>query len=62
MVRLDLSDQEAATLKAVLESDLADLSFEISSTDSLDYREALKRRKATVIRLIEMLSPSRQAV
>ena len=61
MVRLDLSKQEAVTLRTVIESDLADLSYEIASTDSFDYRESLKRKKATLVRVLEMLAHSRQA-
>lgn len=48
MIRLDLTDDERATLVGVLESYLSDLRMEISDTDSLDFRNMLKERKAVI--------------
>ncbi len=48
MIRLDLDDEEARILRDVLDSQLSDLRYEISNTDSYDYRQALKQRKAVV--------------
>jgi ElaB/YqjD/DUF883 family membrane-anchored ribosome-binding protein len=42
-MRLELSDDEVKGLRDTLESVLRDLSYEIANTDSLEYRENLKR-------------------
>lgn len=44
MVELRLSDDKAALLTEILESDLADLRVEIARTDTFEYREGLKKR------------------
>lgn len=48
MVQLDINDEEREVLAGVLDSYLSDLRMEISNTDSLDFREMLKKRKAVV--------------
>jgi hypothetical protein len=45
MVQLELSPEDAATLRTVLESVVSDLRYEINKTDSHDYREDLKRKQ-----------------
>lgn len=45
MVQIQLSHEHAEVLVSVLESALSDLSYEISNTDSQDYRDMLKRRR-----------------
>ena len=42
MTHLELSREDAEALAAVIESTLSDLRYEISNTDSLDFRETLK--------------------
>jgi hypothetical protein len=59
MVRLELSDEDAAALGLALESTLSDLRYEISSTDRQDFRDTLKRRKEALMRVLEQLSASR---
>lgn len=49
MIDLVLTPQEREELRLVLESCLADLSFEIARTDGYDFRLALKQRR-TILR------------
>lgn len=58
MVALDLSDAEIAILAEILESTLSDLRMEIADTDSMDYREMLKQRKAVLTKALEALRPT----
>ena len=55
MATVTLSDEEAALLKDILDGYLSDLRMEIADTDSLDFREMLKKRKAFLGRLLEQL-------
>ncbi len=48
MIRIDLSEAEAATLQDVLDSYLSDLRMEIADTDRMDFREGLKKRKKVI--------------
>jgi hypothetical protein len=45
-VDLALTAQEGEDLRLMLEGDLADLSVEIAHTDSYDFREELKEKRA----------------
>lgn len=45
-MQLELSEDEADSLREVLSSYLSDLRMEIADTDSLDFREGLKQREA----------------
>lgn len=45
MIRIELTETEAATLREVVEGYLSDLRMEIADTDRLDFRESLKERK-----------------
>ena len=56
MIRLELSEAEAATLRDVLESYVSDLRMEIAGTEEMGLREALKAREAVLNGLIERLS------
>lgn len=55
MIRIDLNDEEREILRTVLESYHSDLRMEIADTDSQDFREMLKRRKAVVRKALEAL-------
>lgn len=55
MATIELNEDEAATLRKVLENYLSDLRMEIADTDALDYREQLKERKALLNRVLEQL-------
>ena len=47
MIELDLTREEREVLLEILEADLSDLRMEIADTDSLDFRDMLKGRKAS---------------
>ena len=53
MIHLDLDATERSTLMETLESYLADLSYEIASTDSFDYREKLKAKRDVLNKILQ---------
>ncbi len=61
MRTVDLSDEDIEILVAVLRSYLSDLRMEIADTDSLEFREILKRRKAVLLRAIGALENNQKA-
>jgi hypothetical protein len=48
---IQLTDEEAEILKSVLEEYISELRMEVSNTDSMDFREDLKRKEAILKRL-----------
>ena len=58
MAQLDLDDQESKILYETLQSYLSDLSYEISNTDSQDFREQLKARRAVLEKIKSALEPA----
>jgi ElaB/YqjD/DUF883 family membrane-anchored ribosome-binding protein len=56
MLRLTLSDPEAAALRSILEAKLASLRNEIDHTDSRRFREKLRELASTVERLLDRLA------
>ena len=61
MLSVDLSPDEAAILRSVLESTISDLGMEIAGTDSLDFREHLKDRRAVLHKVLAALDPGSAA-
>jgi len=59
MIHLDLTDEEAGILDEALESYLSDLRYEIGNTDSLDYRNMLKNKKAVLRKVANTLADSK---
>jgi len=59
MAQLTLTDQEAGTLRRVLEQYVSDLRMEIADTDAMDFREQLKREEAFLKTVIEQLGRER---
>ena len=55
MIELDLTREEREVLLETLQNDLSDLRMEIADTDSLDFRNMLKDRKAVLSKVIEAL-------
>jgi len=55
MARLDLSPEEARMLRDVLESYLSDLRMEIAGTESVSFRENLKKTEAFLKDLLSRL-------
>lgn len=58
MLQLDLNDAEKTYLIEVLESYLSDLRYEIADTDSQDFRERLKEKKAALEKILTALQQS----
>jgi hypothetical protein len=55
MVHIELEPHDAEVLRLALENYLSELRMEIANTDSLDYREELKARKAVLRRIVGMV-------
>ena len=55
MINLDITKEENDILAMVLESYLSDLRMEIADTDSMDFRESLKKRKEVLKKVLETL-------
>ena len=55
MLNLELTKEEKDILAMVLESYLSDLRMEIADTDSMDFRESLKKRKDVLNKVLETL-------
>ncbi len=55
MIQLDLNPQEKEYLIEALESYLSDLRYEIADTDSMDFREQLKAKKAALEKVLAAL-------
>jgi hypothetical protein len=56
MIHLDFSAEEEELLKEMVEVQLSELRMEIAGTDSQDFREGLKKRKAVLLKLQESLA------
>jgi len=59
MIQLDLTKEEKDILTEILENDLSDLRMEITDTDSLDFREMLKKQKEVLTKVLETLRQAR---
>ena len=55
MAQITMTQAEAAALKEILSSYLSDLRMEIADTDSMQFREGLKRQEALLQKLLEQL-------
>ncbi|MHC4321927.1 MAG: hypothetical protein ACYST3_06595 [Planctomycetota bacterium] len=55
MINLELTKEEKDILAMILESYLSDLRMEIADTDSMDFRESLKKRKDVLKKVLETL-------
>ena len=62
MIRLDLSYEEAALLRAILEGDLHRLTWEIARTDHRDFREHLRRRESLLSTVHDRLTAASRVV
>ncbi len=58
MIQLDLNDTEKNLLIEALESYLSDLRYEIADTDSQEYREKLKEKKAALEKTLAAVKQS----
>ncbi|MBW2387843.1 MAG: hypothetical protein JRG89_05340 [Deltaproteobacteria bacterium] len=55
MPKLELSDHENKILLEMLESAISELGYEIANTDSADYRDGLKDKKAAAAAILQRL-------
>ena len=55
MPPLNLTSEEAALLREILESTLADLRMEIVDTDRSNYKESLKEKKELLAKVVEKM-------
>ena len=58
---IQLADEEAEILKSVLEEYISELRMEVSNTDSMDFREALKHKEGILKRLVGQLTAERSS-
>jgi hypothetical protein len=57
-MQFDLTPEEVEMLNEILTSYLSDLRMEIADTDSMDFREELKKREVLLKRLIADIGKS----
>ena len=55
MITIDIDKKEKDVLETVIESYLSDLRMEIADTDSMDFREGLKEKKAILNKVVTEL-------
>jgi hypothetical protein len=55
VAQITFTQEEAVTLRGVLSSYLSDLRMEIADTDSMQFREDLKRQEALLQKLLQRL-------
>lgn len=58
VVRIELTEEERAILREAVESTVSDLGTEISNTERIAMRTALKRRREVFGKLLEALDAS----
>ena len=58
MIQLDFTTEEVQLLKEEVQKRLADLDHEIAHTDSIDFKDMLKRRREAVRKFLEKLPDS----
>ena len=62
MTDLELTPEELKVLEETLERSVSDLSMELGHTDSRDFKEKLKGRKAVLDRLLDKVHGSAMPV
>lgn len=55
-ITLDLSESDIINLIEVLNSCLSDLSFEIADTDRQEYRDKLKLKRSSLMKILAQLN------
>ncbi|HSG80616.1 MAG TPA: hypothetical protein VLC48_00080 [Gemmatimonadota bacterium] len=55
MIQIELSDTEMRILAEILETAYSDLRMEIANTDSKDFRDMLKERKAVIAKALDAM-------
>ncbi|MBF0343411.1 MAG: hypothetical protein HQL06_04185 [Nitrospirae bacterium] len=62
MIKFELNEDEATTLREILESYLSELRMEICDTDQMDFRMGLKEREVFIKDLLKRLETAEQPV
>lgn len=62
MVTIELTQEEQTILLGMLDTCISDLHSEIHHTDRFDYKESLKKRKDILIKLLNQIQHSSNAV
>jgi len=60
MIQLELDEEERTILLQLLDTCISDLRVEISNTDNMSYKEMLKQRKETLLKLQQALVADKQ--
>jgi len=60
MIQLELDEEERTILLQLLDTCISDLRVEISNTDNMSYKEMLKHRKETLLKLQQALVADKQ--
>jgi len=55
MIQLELTTEEAQHLKEEVKTRLTELDHEIAHTDSVNFKDMLKRRRESISKLLEKL-------
>ena len=55
MAQITLTQEEVAALRDILSSYLSDLRMEVADTDSMQFREGLKRTEVLLKKLLQQL-------
>ncbi len=55
MIQIELTENEAATLREALEMTVSELGMEIADTDRQDFRSSLKEKKQLILGLLDRL-------
>jgi hypothetical protein len=56
VIQIDLSHEEQALLRELLEVQLSELRMEIAGTDRLEFRDLLRDRKAVLMKVLDTLA------
>ena len=54
-IHIELTNEEAATLREVLSEWISDLRMEVAGTDRMEFRESLKQREAVLKGIVARL-------
>jgi len=52
---IQIAEEEAEVLRSVLEEYISELRMEVANTDSMDFREELKRKEAVLKAMVKKL-------
>ena len=61
MIRIEITETEAALMREMLEVRARDLQHEMHHTDDRGFRELLRQKEALVAHLLQQLPPVEQA-